>query len=336
MYNGAMSAPRKPTEQERQEAINLLAEKYFVSDLDEVAEDGGAMLKEALFEDNPEKARLLVTVGADVNYIDKDGDHILTIACDIPNTEVARLLVEAGANVNATNADRETSLMLAAMWDDTELLDILLKAGADLHATDGKDGTALDWAVESKSKECARILSKAGCKRHLEDSPLAVAVIEHDVAEVKKLLSAAQKPAQEDIHKAAKVACELDMKDIFSLLVPHIGKGRIRTLLLDMSALSGMADFVALMLQMGADPNGMDAVKAEPSQMEPWIAQTEGECTTPLLNAVIAGCPECVRLLLHYGAAPDMEDSSGFQPLELAESMGKDDCAEIIRAALRR
>lgn len=332
----SMSEPHKPTGQERQDAIKILAEKYHITNLNKVNRDGETPLMSAAWdEENLDVMRLLITAGADVNLVDESGESALSTACNEGNTEAAKLLVEAGADVNVANDEGHTSLMSAVMWSDAELVEILLKAGANLDAADDEGYTALDWAKDARAAECVRILRAAGCKSHQKASPLLTAAMEKDAAAVKKLLSAAKKPSKEDIHKAADYACSEGLTDLFALLAPHIGKGRIRTILLDDAAAGGQADIVKMMLELGADPNGMDAVKAKSSEKEPWFAEEVTESVSPLINAVVAGSPECVRLLLEYGAVPDLEDDNGTTPLALAEEMGQEECAELIREALK-
>lgn len=60
----------------------------------------------------------------------------------------------------------------------------------------------------------------------------------------------------------------------------------------------------------------------------------ESEGMTPLTCAASAGHAECVRLLLHYGAAPDLEDEIDETPLEAAEETGQKECAKLIREAM--
>lgn len=333
----SMSEPHKPTEQERQDAIKILAEKYHITNLNKVNRDGETPLMSAAWdEENLDVMRLLITAGADVNMVDELGESALSTACNEGNTEAAKLLVGAGADVNVANDEGHTSLMSAAMWSDAELVEILLKAGANLDAADDEGYTALDWAKDARAAECVRILRAAGCKSHQKESPLLIAAMEKDAEAVKRLLSEAKKPSKEDIHKAAACACSEGAKDIFALLVPHIGRGRIRTMLLDDAAAAGDADILKMMLKLGTEPNGMDAVKAKSSEKEPWFAEEVTESVSPLINAVVAGCPECVRLLLEYGAVPDLESDNGTTPLALAEDLGQEECAELIREALKK
>lgn len=64
------------------------------------------------------------------------------------------------------------------------------------------------------------------------------------------------------------------------------------------------------------------------------ITRVDAEELTPLACAASAGHAECVRLLLHYGATPDMEDDIEETPLEAAEEMGRKECAKLIREAM--
>ena len=197
-----MSEPLKPTGQERQDAIKILAEKYHITNLNKVNRDGETPLMSAAWdEENLDVMRLLITAGADVNMVDELGESALSTACNEGNTEAAKLLVGAGADVNVANDEGHTSLMSAAMWSDAELVEILLKAGANLDAADDDGYTALNanasqkepWFAEdetecvpplinaliSGSPECVRLLLEYGAVPDLESdngtTPLALA-----------------------------------------------------------------------------------------------------------------------------------------------------------------
>lgn len=69
-----MSKLFKPSEQDRQEAVKILAERHGITRVDEVYEDGETVLSRAAgCESCLELLRLLIAAGADVNHADNDG-----------------------------------------------------------------------------------------------------------------------------------------------------------------------------------------------------------------------------------------------------------------------
>ena len=80
------------------------------------------------------------------------------------------------------------------------------------------------------------------------------------------------------------------------------------------------------------DKERLEAVKIQ-AEMH-GITRVDAEELTPLACAASAGHAECVRLLLHYGAAPDLEDEIDETPLEAAEETGQEECAKLIREAM--
>lgn len=132
-------SPFKPNEEERREAVKILAEGHGITRVDEVYEDGEALLSRAAgCESCLELLRLLLAAGADVNHAAHDGATPLYHACTTFNTDGARLLVEGGADVNAATREGETPLMNAALGNHAEMVKILLNARADVNAVDAQ------------------------------------------------------------------------------------------------------------------------------------------------------------------------------------------------------
>ena len=109
-------------------------------------------LWEVLLDRDWETARLLVEMGADINFTFKDGRTALTIAVMAGDVKTVRLLVEKGAEVNFTYKNGRTVLTIAAMAGNGEIVRFLLEQGADLPGDagifflpgGGGDGVCLD------------------------------------------------------------------------------------------------------------------------------------------------------------------------------------------------
>lgn len=337
--NIVMSKPHRSSERERHEAVKILAERHGITRVDEVYEDGETLLSRAAgCESCLELLRLLLAAGADVNHADADGCTPLYRACTAFNTDGARLLVEGGADVNAATREGETPLMNAALGNHAEMVKILLQAGAEVNAVDAQGCTAQDAAEAACSRECMRLLQRAGGRAGRKD-PLFQAVANGDTAAVQELVST-HKYSQAKLQRAASNACIADNAGMLKLLIPLLsnskpGDGRFWAYLVRIAAWKDSRACLEYLLgDLGFSPNG-DEGRLDAPAPECWFeVDDESEGMTPLTCAASAGHAECVRLLLHYGAAPDLEDEIDETPLEAAEETGQEECAKLIREAM--
>lgn len=337
--DNVMGKYRKTCELQRQEAVKTLAERHGITKVDEEYEDGETLLsRAAACESCLDLLQLLIAAGADVNHADADGCTPLYRACTAFNTDGARLLVEGGADVNAATREGETPLMNAALGNHAEMVKILLQAGANVNAVDAQGCTALDAAEAACSRECMRLLQRAGGRTGRKD-PLFQAVANGDTAAVKELVATHQY-SQAKLQRAASNACIADNAGMLKLLSPLLshskpGDGRFWAYLVRMAAWKDSRACLEYLLgDLGFSPDG-DEGRMDAPAPECWFeVDDESEGMTPLTCAASAGHAECVRLLLHYGAAPDLEDEIDETPLEAAEETGRKECAKLIREAM--
>ena len=120
--------------------------------------DYGAPIHNAAWMNNPELAKELIKLGADIN-ISKETDGLtpLHAAAGYNYISVARILIENGADVNATTKFGgqsfyqwsphygETPLHLAVFFGDAEMVKLLLDAGADPRLQDGTTATPINY-----------------------------------------------------------------------------------------------------------------------------------------------------------------------------------------------
>ncbi|HET9824044.1 MAG TPA: ankyrin repeat domain-containing protein, partial [Chitinophagaceae bacterium] len=93
---------------------------------------------------DPDKIKLLLKYGADINVKAKSGNSPLLIACvGYGKYDVVKLLIEKGADVFAVNNWKENALMRAALFGDTATISLLLDKGIEIDAMSQDSVTAL-------------------------------------------------------------------------------------------------------------------------------------------------------------------------------------------------
>lgn len=329
--------PQTPSDEERRAALQELAEKYHIADVNaELPGDTDSHLMAAAeHADQLDLMKLLITAGADVNRGDDYGCTALCIASESGNVQAVKLLLEAGANVNVWGM---TPLMSACAIKDAEIVALLLAAGAEVNLVDLYDCTAMDYAVNNDAQECIKLLSKHGGKRERELLPLKWAVCRNDLDEVKRLMDSAYQPGLKEIDDLSFAVFPNWNTEILRLLLPCLegpSKGMLRTYILSTAAAENQTEYVRVLLEAGVDPNGKDANQDDGE----WVSVYFPSALCPLRAAVRGSRSHqsyaCVRLLLEYGARPDLPDENGITPLEWAEREGNEECAELLRAAMK-
>ncbi|KAI8718223.1 hypothetical protein NCS52_00600500 [Fusarium sp. LHS14.1] len=115
-----------------------------------------------------EKAKFLLSKGADINWKWYSGWTVLHASYDAP--ELVSLVLEHGANINAVCDDYGTVLMMAARWGHINTIKAILahqSPKADLNIEHdasgaGRSFSALFFAVENHNFDCASLLLEAG------------------------------------------------------------------------------------------------------------------------------------------------------------------------------
>lgn len=112
---------------------------------------------------DPEKVRLLVNRGANVNVRSTQGRTPLMVACLRPGgSETVGLLLKRGADVSIRDNRGDTALGLAAGTGDQKTVQMLLARGADPNAPTVRGESALYLATRSRSEAVIRLLVKRG------------------------------------------------------------------------------------------------------------------------------------------------------------------------------
>jgi ankyrin repeat protein len=141
----------------------------------------GTPLDIAVSKGSDEIVQLLIDAGADIEGATSPaagGEHPLHLTA----ASTARLLISLGAQVDARDARGRTPLVTAILADNIEVANVLLGAGADLETTDSKSHDPLSWAACSGRITTAKFLLSKGAQINRKtgpdgDTPLHRAVV---------------------------------------------------------------------------------------------------------------------------------------------------------------
>jgi len=287
---------------------------------------GETALHMACREKRADVVRLLLAAGANPNALTVEHGSSLLLTGYFGTVEIARALVEAGAEVDRADLAGITPF-LAACWEGrTEIAEYLLSLGAKVPQSGGEEGDVWDALhIGRRTQTLRRLighldvnagsrsespLATAGQFHHLEAIPMMVeagAVLRPgerlNVVDAWNASSAAKRKALDAL---SKMGVPIDGQSVVSAvwqgdrnLVRHLAK-----LGADMNpGLAHASDvgFVDQLLELGAD-----------------IDYQDENGRTALMAAVERGDSVVAMALLEHGANPDLEDSRGLKPADLA------------------
>ena len=244
---------------QRPGAARLLVEQGI--DVNAAQADGVTALHWAAHRNDSGTARLLVLAGAHVNAANDFGVTPLSLACVNGSAAMVEMLLEAGANANATTWSGETALMTCARTGSGEAVQALLSRGADVQATEAERGqTALMWAAAENHEKVVELLVAGGADVHART-----------------------------MGGSAYLRAGIGAADYTPILF---------------AARIGATEAARVLLDNGANVNdvGLDG-------------------STPLLVATHQGRWELAHFLLSRGADPNLDGGAGFLPLHWASGL---------------
>lgn len=285
-----------------------------------------------------EVLKRLLKAGADVESPNAEGQTALMAVARTGRVDAAKVLLKAGANPNAREQwGGQTPLMWAAAQSHPQMIRLLIQHGANVNdratirdwqrrvTAEGRPKdmnrggfTALLYAAREGCVECARELVKAKADINMPDpdgvTPLILALMNIHWDLAKFLIEAGADVNQWDIYGQTPLYAAVDMNTL------PVGR-RVELPALDDT--TGL-EVIKMLLERGANPNAQLKLRI-PHRQVAYDRYTEPMLnigTTPLIRAAKAGDIPVVKLLLEYGANPNLPNLNGDTPLMAAVGKG--------------
>lgn len=161
--------------------------------LNELDEEGKALLHYAVDNELSDLVVLFLEHGADVNGLTRDRNTPLHVASLNGHFSIMRVLLKAGALVNAKDDRGRTPFHLAAINGDQTMMKYLLEQGADITIADDSGYTALHDVVNQGSFYSVEFLIAQGASIDAQNNeerftPLHCAILNKDVRIIDQLI----------------------------------------------------------------------------------------------------------------------------------------------------
>lgn len=281
---------------------------------------------------NLDGIELLLQHGAKTSWQSVSGRPVLVQAVRNDNIKLVHLLLKYGADATICDITGTSVLVLAAAKEDITAAKLLLDHGADPNSQAGWGTSVLGDAISAGRLEVSRLLLERGAgvnESGMYGQPLLICTIkstkfksDDKIDLVRRILqnSASTNPGDVTWDKAAICYALEDASSptaVIELLLKHgadannckMSNGE--TLLL-YAMDKGMKEEARLLLQHGANPNGIDSAGR-----------------APLLQAVVSQELDMVRLLRRHGA--DMDVKATVSVSDIASVMNQPDLLEALR-----
>ncbi len=316
----------------------------------------------AALHGNTEMIAALLTAKADPNGAAPSSETLLMTAARSGFASAMQLLIDAGAQVDAREpAFNQTALMLAARSNSADAVALLLDKGADINARTtvgatpaftppckgtgcGSEGvginrgglpnrgrrdavkggmTPLNFAAREGADAALAVLIKRGANLELAEAnritPLLMALLNNQLGSAKQLTDAGADVNADDFYGRTPLwaAVEYRNLDMNNRLEDNPTTNNI-----DRAA---SMPLIKLLLEKGANVNARTREVPPPRKWlyslndVSWVDYT-GQ--TPFLRAAFSGDTTVMRLLLEYGADPNLATDGGTTALLAASGVG--------------
>lgn len=286
------------------------------------------MLIQAIGNNDVERVRLCIKLGADVNascYSNTDSLYfsLISYAAYSGFKDIVELLVEAGADVNARGRGISVgyaALVYAVDKGCKDTVELLIKSGANVNAIGEGKNTALMVAVEKGHKDIAELLIKAGAD-----------VNKTNRGDYTALMYAAEKGHKDIARMLIETGADLNAKDRHGSTAlmyadKDIAEMLIKTKNVDIKAISNNGSTALMDAALRNDKDKIEfLIRAGENGREEFIWAMKNDNYYNALNAV--------KLLIELGADVNAKDSEGISVLTYAMLYGKNDIADLLRVA---
>lgn len=302
-------------------------------DLSIRAEDGSTALIAAAYGTKPEAVRLLLHYGAPVSDFNTDGESALHHAIIDSDVDLVRDLLKHGIDPSIQSRRGGSALHLAAFKGYAEIVDELLDQGADIELCYDfcGDGYEPRRALETEravkpyplcglpwNQEGVEIIARPRYWSYVEKqwTVLHSAVCGGHVPIVRKILQHGGKISSRGIQGETPlhVAASAGQAEIIKLLLDH-GASVSDVTNNGETALHSAALAAAATVADKAHKHGKCNYQLEKEEAEALADNSK---------------PECIAMLLDYGADPTSENGSSLTPLALAAASGHQDIVEFL------
>ncbi len=259
-------------------------------------------------------ASILLTGGADPLQENRAGDTPLH---QVKDTEIAELLLDHGVPVDCRNQWQRTPLHNAAIRGDTALVLMLLDRGAQINAVDKSGRTPLH-SSDKKKLDLVKLLIDRGADPEIRRASIGDTVLHN----------AAERGTVEVVEYLISRECDVRDTDKFGFTPLHFARtpeiaGRIldRGAALEIRSKAGLTPVWTSLLGEGTESfqrrgGGFEVMKLLVDRgADLHVRDNDGSC---MLHFAVYFGPEAVSYLLKKGLSPDIKNSQGKTPLDMA------------------
>jgi ankyrin repeat protein len=303
---------------------------------------------------NPAIIKTLLDAGADANAVDPAAETMLMIAARIGVTDAVRLLLDRGAVVDARDKTyQQTALMIAVRENHPDIVQMLIERGADVNAKT-RTGATPQWVLPNSVPGFGHGigivrggLPPRGSRQPIPGSlsPLLYAARDGRLEAAKLLIAAKANIEQTDANAITPLLMAIvnNRVDVARFLLdkgadiqatdwygrtPLWAAVETRNMDVDNATFvnsidrEAILDVIKILLERGAKVNvrmkEVPPIRRAFLRITGSLSWVDFTGQTPFLTAALAADTTVMRLLLKYGADPNIGTFEGTTPLMAA------------------